>query len=219
MTGAYRPVPTAAADPHQVLNASVHQALRRDLRRMAETLRSARTDGQRSALCRHIEFLLTQLGQHRDVGKSLIEPAVVRRRPDLEPLLGQLHSQYGRLGWVTDRLRAATAGWQDDAGREAVRGAVLDFEQVLEPVLQHQESAVMPAICAALHSRDWSRVDRRARRLTGRGAAVRRLSWILDGLDEPESTVVEHLLRPRGWHLWRMVGARAARRRAGLLWG
>ena len=134
----------------QLLDTVVHQALRRDLRRLAESLRRPVRGARQAALADQVDFVLVQLHHYYRIEQELIWPTVVGRRPELAGLSRAFREAHGRLGWVVDRLTNANRAWTNAAGQAAVHGAVIDLDTVLEPQLQHQEAEAMPAICAAL---------------------------------------------------------------------
>ncbi len=213
MTGPAAAGVSSAVQPSAV-TATVASALRRDLRRLGETLRNPVDERRRLVLRRHVQFLLAELEVQHRVEHALVWPAAIRRRPDLAGLRDETVAEHGRLGWVIDRVQAATRRWQDDdRAREQLRCALLDLEVVLDPQVTHRENEVLPAWSQALTVQDWRRVDARIRRLP---ASAHRAWWLLDDLDGPQAEGLRHALP----HLVpaRMLSGRAWRRERRLLW-
>ena len=206
-------------DPHEVMNTVLHHALRRDLRRLSETLRTPVTGPRRAALAEHVGFVLRQLQHHHTAEDELIWPAVLRRRPDLVELFAQLAAEHGALDAVISRLTRSGAAWTDEFGQAAMRTALAGLELVLEPHLEHEEAEAMPLICTVLTAADWATIDKHLHRPTLPSKTAETMLWMLDDLDPRQAAVVEGLL-PRP--LWRTLQLRYAsgwRRRQALLWG
>jgi hemerythrin-like domain-containing protein len=209
-------------DVHEVMNTVLHDALRRDIRRIAETLRGPVSVERRLALVGYLRFMLDRLHHHHTAEDDVIWPRVIRRRPELTDLRNQMESEHGRLGWVVERLVAAANAWETDgasARKEAVRVAVIDLGTVLDPHLRHEEEEAMPVICQALTKRDWRRIDRRLHPLSLPSNMAENILWMLDDLDPQRTAAVQSLLPKWLWRLLRPRFEAGYRRRHSLLWG
>ncbi len=206
-------------EQHEVMNTVLHHALRRDLRRLAETLRTPVGAPVRRALTDHIRFVLEQLHHHHTTEDELIWPAVLLRRPDLRGSFDEMQGEHDQLGSTIATLTAAAAAWSNDSGRPAVHEAVVALEQVLEPHLEHEEADAMPLICSVLTAADWAPIDKNLHRPTWPSKMAAALFWMLDDLDPARSEVVEGLLPQPLWRLLRLRYAAGWRRRQAVLWG
>ncbi len=219
LTGPACPSAGLPIDEHQVMNTVLHHALRRDLRRLGETLRAPVSAAQQQALAGHVEFLLDRLHHHHSIEDDLMWPAALRRRPQLHGLFEQMEDEHACLRPAVTRLTVSTADWADETGRPAVHDAVIALEAALEPHLQHEEADAMPQICSALCKTDWAPIDREMRRPATPAKMAQSILWMLDDLDPDRSVVVEGLLPRQLWRILRLRYAPGWRRRQALLWG
>ncbi len=208
-------VPT---DQHEMMNTVLHHALRRDLRRVAETIRKPVGVDRRRALVDYLGFVLEQLHHHHTTEDELIWPAVLLRRPDLHALVEQMEGEHGQLGAAIQTLTAATATWSGESDRPVVHDAVVTLESVLEPHLEHEEADAMPLICSVLTAADWAPIDKKLHRPTWPSKIAHSLLWMLDDLDPTRSAVVERLLPQPLWRALRLRYAGSWRRQQALLW-
>ncbi len=218
VTGPGRPAVGLPTEPHEVMNTVLHHALRRDLRRLAETLRTPVGSEQRLGLAGHIRFVLDQLHHHHTTEDDLIWPAVLARRPDLQQLFERMEGEHGRLGPAIETLVTTTRAWSGESGQSAVHDAVVSLEAVLQPHLDHEETDAMPLICSILTAADWAPIDKQLHRPTWPSKMAHSILWMLDDLDPRRAALVEALLPRPLWRALRFRYAAGWRRQQALLW-
>ena len=154
----------------------------------------------------------------RRLGEVLRNPCTDHRRSALRRHLHVLVGELDPCLPHTETLRRAGDAWQAVAGRatgqegsqEAVRTAVGDLEQLLAPLPGELHGAVQ-------HVDD---LGRSTGTKPGQSSlSVRRIRWLLDGVEQPELSTAENLLTNSRWRAAKLLGRRAERRRHALLWG
>ena len=178
----------------------VHDALRRDLKRMQATLsgRPAPDDQQRRALAQHAIWMMEFLHHHHHTEDTGLWPLVRARRPDVGPLLDRMEAEHTAVVPAIDNVTGAAGCYRDD-GSDLARTAFLDevnaLADVLLPHLRTEEDEAMPAVAASITDADWSAWDKSH---NVRGKPIPQLAgeghWLMDGLDPVRYQVLVHLV-------------------------
>jgi hemerythrin-like domain-containing protein/uncharacterized membrane protein len=178
----------------------VHDALRRDLGRVLDALRSSPPQRQREAIGRHVEWMMQFLHTHHQGEDTGLWPLVRRRDPSVGDLLDRMESDHRLVAPLveecTDRARAYAAS-ADDTARLALADALERLSSVLLPHLRREEDDVMPLVAVTISAAEWKAVDRE-HYLDGKSITQLGFEghWLLDGLDAERAEVVTHQVPP-----------------------
>lgn len=166
------------------MNRVIHAAVRRDLDRLEEALRSLR-DGDRrrvDGLVRAWDNLHDQLVHHHEQEDELIWPAL--QGLGVAPaLLAEMESEHGDMRTsleLTDEhmQRLAVSAGKDDA--RAAADSVVVAREVVERHLSHEEQELEPQMLQHTGTPEWKAVEKKLRS----GGPVRggeMFAWVLDG--------------------------------------
>ena len=174
----------------------VHDALRRDLRRMRAALTAELApDGERRrALAAHAGWLMHFLHDHHAGEDDGLYPMVRAANAEAIPLLDQMDAQHTAIGPCMESFRVAAETWGSsgaDADRTALVGALDALTAVLEPHLELEENEMMPVAAASITQRQWHEWDQR---MNVRSKSLRQLAeegnWLLDELDDPRRQIL-----------------------------
>ncbi|MDV3207748.1 MAG: hemerythrin domain-containing protein [Rhodococcus ruber] len=201
----------------------VHSALRRDLTRAAQVLRTApapeRT--QRVALADHLVWMMQFLHLHHSGEDQGLWPLVRAVNPAAEALLDEMDADHARIGPEIERVTAAATDYRaDPAAREDLVHALTALEQVLLPHLQREEDEMMPVVARTLTRRQWDEVEQKvfiaskAKRELGIEA-----HWVVDGVDREDYDVAVGKVGLATRFLLRHAFARPYRRACAARWG
>lgn len=203
----------------------VHDALRRDLRRLDLALADSETElppERREALGAHVEWMMDFLHHHHhgeDVG---LWPQLRSRAADAGAVLDGMEAEHGRIApamtAVTRAARQFRAGGTD--GREDLLGALHDLSDVLLPHLRHEEDAAMPLVSATMTEAEWRAWDQKYN-VKGKslGQLAREGHWLMDNLDARRYEILVHLVPPPARLLIVKGFARRYRTACLLRWG
>ncbi|MBY8880843.1 hemerythrin domain-containing protein [Actinacidiphila acidipaludis] len=160
-----------------------HDALRRDLERMAAAAAAGRTD---SPQVREGWAVFTrQLQVHHTVEDAWLWPRLRERlsgRPDDLALLDAMEAEHAVIDPQLEAIDAALA-----AGSGDVAAGITELRAALLQHLSHEEVAALPLIQAVMTPKDWSGFRgamARRQRLSG---AAEWIPWITDDMTPADS--------------------------------
>ena len=209
-------------NPHEEMNTIIHDALRRDLARMDETLAGPLPDEQRLALCAHATWILDVLHHHHVGEDEGVWPRVLAKRPDLRPMVDEMEGEHGALSAAAEGLRQALADYAQDgseATREELVAALQAMTDATLPHLEHEEREAMPLVLQTLDDSDWAYLEKHHFR-KGMSFSDQALAgmWFMDGLDAPRQAMVKSQIPgPVLWFMQRRYGPRY-RKAASMAW-
>jgi hemerythrin-like domain-containing protein len=181
------------------MNQVIHAAVRRDVARTEQALRSLRDgDRERAGQIRAgWAHLVDQLRNHHESEDALVWPYLRSVGAD-ESLLQAMEAEHEAMatalasaseavGRVADDPTAATAG--------AAADAVAQTAEVINRHLEHEERDAEPLVRAREHDPAWKAVEKQLRpgRLTDAGAA---LAWMQDGAGPRELASLRATIPP-----------------------
>lgn len=176
----------------------VHEALKRDLRRVREVLRQAPVPvgRQRVALGRHVLWMLDFLHAHHSGEDAGLWPLVLQRNPAAAGLLASMEADHARIAPAADRAAEAArtyASTTSDADRVALIEALDGLLVVLVPHLDREVAEAMPVVAASITNREWDAVEQKynIKPKTTRQLAMEG-HWLLEGIDAEGYDVVVH---------------------------
>lgn len=205
------------------MNAITHQALRRDLERLAAVLENPVGDRQRQALVQHTDWMMNELERHHVSEDEGIWPRTLAKRPDLQPLFDEMEAEHAALAAAGADLQATAHAFGEtgsDQTQAAFAEAVRQMQQVTLPHLEHEEEVAMPLVLQTLDAEDWEYLHKHHFRAGMSIAdAGRMFMWLLDDLDAHKTAGLRgRLPRPMLWTMERLFGGsydRAAAERWG----
>jgi hemerythrin-like domain-containing protein len=176
----------------------VHDALRRDLRRLRTALTTLPyPDGDRKqALADHVDWLMTFLHEHHHGEDSGLYPMVRAKNPDAGTLLDQMHTDHELIDPAMTTLRTANKQWRDssdDSTRAAMITALDDLESVLLPHLEREENEMIPVVAKSITHRDWHTWDQQTNiKPKSMPKLAEEGNWLLDELTGERRDVLLH---------------------------
>lgn len=177
----------------------VHDALRRDLRRLHIVLSATPpADDQRRAIAKHSLWMMDFLHHHHRTEDDGLWPLVRARRPELAGLFDRMQADHACVLPAVDDVSGAAARYRDD-GSQKIRATLLDavtaLENVLLPHLDAEEQEAMPAVSASISDAEWNAWDK-SNNVRGKSLAqlAREGHWLMDGLDPVRYQVLVHLV-------------------------
>jgi iron-sulfur cluster repair protein YtfE (RIC family) len=181
----------------------IHEAFRRDLRRLSSAVRGTDMDAARASRLRsHWGFVDEQLHHHHQVEDDSLWPLV---RPKLagrqEPLavLDEMEADHLALqphGQAVDEAMAAFAS-EPTAGRGSELADRLDtFGERLGTHLDSEEVRCFPVIDEALSAEEFESFGKATAKAIGMRGSARFFPWIFDGADPGERTAVLQMPPP-----------------------
>lgn len=202
----------------------VHEALKRDLRRVRQELSAspAPQGRQRVALGEHVTWLLDFLHAHHMSEDAGLWPLVRLRNPDATELLDSMEADHARIAPAADEVAASAREYTTtttDPPRVALTAALDDLLDVLVPHLDREVAEAMPVVSASITEREWDAVEQEhnIKPKTTRQLAMEG-HWLIEGADPQTYDVVVHKV-PAVQRFVLLHGfGRAYRRRAAARW-
>ena len=165
----------------------IHDAFRRDLRRLGAALRDGGAPARSGALLERWEWLVDQLHHHHTGEDRWLWPALrehVASRPDAVTVLAEMEQEHQRLEPPQQAFDAALRAFaaDPDAARAAAAAAVLaPFATEVDRHLDHEERDAVPLLEHELPAVVLRRFSARQQRTMGpRPAMTRFFPWLLD---------------------------------------
>ena len=176
----------------------VHEALKRDLRRVRQLLSEAPAprSRQRVALGQHVIWMLDFLHAHHSGEDSGLWPLVRRRNPAAAELLDSLEADHARIAPAADvtaaRAREYTAS-TDDSARVALIEALDGLVEVLEPHLDREVAEAMPVVAASITEREWDALEQQYNiKPKTKWQLAMEGHWLVEGIDAEGYDLVVH---------------------------
>lgn len=175
-------MPARAADMSMMT--VIHDAFRRDARRLQKTIRDGRLAGARSLWA----FLVDQLHHHHQSEDERLWPMVRAKAtdPGQHAVLDAMESEHHALAEAIDAVTDALAGvsvQEQDAAAQA-------FVDVLDAHLAHEEREAVPLVERLLTQRELGKFERHQKKSMGLSGAAVFFPWLLDELDESRTRTV-----------------------------
>ena len=201
----------------------VHNALRRDIARAAEVLRTAPppAQAQRVALADHLVWMMHFLHLHHTGEDSGLWPLVRELNPAAAALLDAMDADHARIGPEMERVAAVAADYRaHPAAREELSQSVTSLERVLLPHLQREEDEMMPVVARTLTRRQWDDVEQRVfiASKTKRELGIE-AHWIIDGAGREDYDVTVRKVDPATRFMLLHAFKRPYRRACATRWG
>lgn len=180
----------------------VHRALKRDLIRAREVLRSlpAPADRQRVALATHVSWVLDVLHAHHTGEDEGLWPLVRDRNPAAAPLIDSMEADHRRIAPAVDVASTAARSYatsSSDAARVGLHDALEALLDVLIPHLDREVAEAMPVVAASITDREWELLDQR---FNIKPKSTRQLAmeghWLIEDLDAEGYEIVVHKVPP-----------------------
>jgi hemerythrin-like domain-containing protein len=215
----------AAAPADTRMMGIVHDALRRDLRRVLDTLSTSpyANGAQRAAVAAHVGWMMRFLHEHHHGEDEGLWPLVRAREPRASALLADMAAEHARVAPLATTVAEASRAFgatASDGARVALLDAVQRLAGVLLPHLRREEDDAMPVVSLAITAAEWHAVDQqyfvKPKSLPQLGFEGH---WLLDGLDAERSRVVLHQVPAVPRVVLRYGFARRYRRHATACWG
>lgn len=205
----------------------VHDALRRDLRRLGHALSTAPypEGARRAALAEHTHWLMDFLHQHHTSEDVGLYPMVRAKNPEAADLLDVMDADHKRIDPAMEAVETSAELWEqaadgDDAARLGLLSALADLDAVLQPHLEREETQAMPVVSATITQREWYDWDQthniKAKKFT---KLAEEGNWLIDGLDERRRKIVESQVPAVPRYIVLYGFGPGYRRRAALRWG
>ena len=208
----------------------VHDALRRDLRRIDATLNAGSAIGpeRRRALSAHLEWVMDFLHHHHRGEDEGLWPLLRGQTAEGDALLDQMEADHSSIDpGIEQVLNAASRFAADpadqtraDKASDDLRASLNRLNEVLLPHLRREEDDAMPLVAATLTNAQWNAWDQKH---NVKGKSLRQLGqeghWLMDSLDPTRYQVLVHLVPPPARLLIVKGFARSYRKACALRWG
>ena len=209
----------------------VHDALRRDLRRLDTALAAESTIGaeRRRALSGHVEWMMGFLHHHHYGEDEGLWPLLRGRTVEGDALLDRMEADHAGIAPAVEQVLTAAGRHAAepahpadvvDSARVDLHAALGALGEVLLPHLRREEDDAMPLVAAALTDDQWKAWDQKH---NVKGKSLRQLGregqWLMDSLDPARYQVLIHLVPPPARLLIVKGFARSYRKACALRWG
>lgn len=174
----------------------VHDALRRDLRRVQEALAAEPPPERRRPLAEHLTWMVDFLHAHHSGEDDGLYPMVRAANPDAGAVLDAMDADHQAIHPAMDAVTAEAHRWArsgSDEDRAALLTALDALADTLLPHLDREESEAMPVVSATLTHRQWHDWEQ-TYNIAPKALPVlaEEGNWLLDGLDERRRQIVLH---------------------------
>lgn len=189
---------------------AAHDAFYRDLTRLTEAARAARTADP--AVRAGWATFKNQLHVHHTAEDIALWPALRRQvsDPAQVAVLDAMEAEHARIDPLLAEVDTALAG----TGGTAVSARVGALVEVLTSHMAHEEDEALPLVAAHLGAAGWAAFGRQAGRAQGLRGAAEFFPWMLDGATPEATRRLLGLLPPPVRLLYRAVWRPAYARRA-----
>jgi hemerythrin-like domain-containing protein len=178
----------------------VHDALRRDLRRLDLALADSEAPlppARRAALGAHVEWMMDFLHHHHQGEDVGLWPLLRGRSADAGAVIDGMEAEHARIAPAMTAVTGAARRFGDGGtdGRRELLASLQDLSDVLLPHLRHEEDAAMPLVSATMSEGEWRAWDQKYN-VKGKslGQLAREGHWLMDNLDAPRYDVLVHLV-------------------------
>jgi hemerythrin-like domain-containing protein len=175
----------------------IHEAFRRDLRRLRAAVRSPGVDSSRAhQLAEHWEFVNEQLHHHHQVEDEslwpLIRPKLAGKDDDLE-VLAEMEAQHVTLLPLCETIGKGFAAFADDPGGEGGIELARQLDSLSDQLASHlddEELRCFPVIDQALTADEFESFGKATAKSVGMRGSASFFPWIFDGAEDVERTAV-----------------------------
>jgi iron-sulfur cluster repair protein YtfE (RIC family) len=203
----------------------IHEAFRRDLRRLSAAVRAPGVDSSRARqLAAHWEFVNEQLHHHHQVEDEslwpLIRPKLAGRDDDLE-VLAEMEAQHVTLLPLCETIGKGFASFADSpSDQEGIEfaGQLDDLGHQLASHLDDEELRCFPVLDQALSIEEFESFGKATAKSVGMRGSASFFPWIFDGADAVERTAVLKMPPPPVRVLCRYVWEPRYERKVATLW-
>ena len=203
----------------------IHEAFRRDLRRLSSALRSPGLDHHRAQQLRtHWEFINEQLHHHHEVEDAslwpLVRPKLAGRDEDLE-VLAQMEAQHLVLLPHCEAIGEGFGSLVQQTSKEkgdALSAQIDVLQTELGSHLEDEEQRCFPVIDEALSVEEFQSFGKATAKAIGMRGSARFFPWIFDGADPVECKAVLSMPPPPVRVLCRYVWEPRYERTVAKLW-
>jgi hemerythrin-like domain-containing protein len=204
------------------MNRVIHEAVRRDLRRLHAALGEV-DDGDTARagqLQRAFANLRRELTLHHEGEDQLIFPFLARVEDGVDDQLAAMEDEHQAMAVAlarTDGAMTRYAATGSSADAAAARESVARTQEVVDRHLAHEETDVEPLVARHEDSPEWKAVEKQLRR---RPAAQigSFFAWLQDGMSDEGRTYLRSTVPPPVTYVFTRVGGRAYRRRIAPTW-
>ncbi len=174
----------------------VHDALRRDLRRVQQVLSGESELGSRqlSAVTGQLRWMMEFLEAHHRLEDHGLYPAVRAADPASAPLLDEMASDHQAVMAGIDAVRVAALEPDPSAGRLAE--AVARLAETLLPHLRREEEVAMPVVSRAITNAEWQAIEQANLDRLPVAELAREGHWLIDDADPDDRALVLGLVPP-----------------------
>lgn len=192
-----------AADPGAPADTNmmriVHSALRRDLERARSTLTTIPLpdDRQRTALARHLAWMMAFLEAHHRSEDLGLYPVIRERAHDAAPLLDDMATDHAAVAEAVAIVEATATNYAERDEIEPLIVALERLQAVLLPHLQREEDELMPVVSRVLTTAEWDAIEQ-AHSISGKSASElgREGHWLIDAATPEDRARVLGLVPP-----------------------
>jgi len=175
----------------------IHEAFRRDLRRLRDAVRSPGVDSSRARrLGAHWNFVNDQLHHHHAVEDDslwpLVRPKLAGKTAELE-VLDKMESQHHELEPKSLAITEDFGTYPNQLSAEAGEGLALKLDELatlLAAHLEDEETHCFPVIDAALSVEEFESFGKATAKAIGMRGSARFFPWIFDGANPQERAAV-----------------------------
>ncbi|MHA3702321.1 hemerythrin domain-containing protein [Jatrophihabitans sp. YIM 134969] len=175
----------------------VHDALRRDLRRLQAVLAApVESDVRRVAVADHALWIMDFLHHHHEGEDSGLWPVVRSRSATGAEVLDRMEADHAVVVPRMAEVERAAAAYRRSAdAQEDLLGAVDALAESLLPHLRAEEDEAMPLVSETLSAADWSSWDQRTN-VKGKSLPVLAIQghFLADRLDPERYDLLIHLI-------------------------
>ena len=187
-------------DGTMTMNRLIHQAVRRDLDRLARSMSSygGTQPGRAKGLERAYANLQRELTRHHESEDELIWPMLAQLGVD-QQLLSTMESEHQDMSDALQETGAAMKAFASSGSATALgpaRESLKRTRVVVERHLDHEERELEPLLIPHFESEEWKEVERKLRKEPPK-VAGQFFAWLTDGMsDEGRSYLKSTVPRP-----------------------
>ena len=177
----------------------VHDALRRDLRRVRQVITGDPPPdrSQRVAVAAHLRWVMGFLEAHHRAEDLGLYPLRVERDPAADALVADMAAEHAGVAEAIPTLEAAATDYAQGGAVGRLVAALDDLGEALLPHLRREEDEAMPAVSRAITDAEWSALEQRYN-LEGKSMAqlAQEGHWLIDGATAEDRGRVLGLVPP-----------------------
>jgi hemerythrin-like domain-containing protein len=164
--------------------AMVHDAMRRDARRLPDAVDRAATPTAARSLARWFARFCAELVHHHEREDEIVWPELLQRSPDFAADQEALTSDHEALDAALVRMTAALDRLGHDLGSRTDAGAAAgDLRDLLLAHLDREEAAAFPRLAVAYPADEYASLEQRLIKGTPLRLMAFELPWVMDGVE------------------------------------